>query len=298
MPGGFARGGEVVGAGLGVAAQHLGQGVRAHIRNQLGAGGGAELVIDHAQALALLRQPQHGFGEVAAARGIDPTGAKNQMLAPSGDDGRLPGQLAVAIDVERADWVALAPRLVAAAAEHVVGAVVQQPGPALVRQLRQQTRGFGVDALRQRGLALGFVNCGVGGGVDDHLRAQLLHGARQAGQVGQVAAQGRGLGVSRVGAGVAIERNELAQRGQAALQLPTDLAVFAQQQDAWGVAHGAPFDGMGVAGEAAEAQDAAPYAGSAAAPVMRMDMGLWGTAALLQGCGEGDFNAGEDRFGM
>ena len=62
------------------------------------------------------------------------------MLAPGGDDATLPGQLAVAINIERADRVALAPRQVAAATEDVIGAVVQQPGPALVRQLRQQTR--------------------------------------------------------------------------------------------------------------------------------------------------------------
>ncbi len=86
-----------------------------------------------------------------------------------------------------------------------------------MRQLRQQARCVGVDALRQRRLALGFVNCGVGGGVDDHLRAQLLHRARQRFEVGQVATQRRRVWVERIWAGVAIEGDELAQRRQAAL---------------------------------------------------------------------------------
>jgi len=239
VPSGFASGCEVVGAGFGSASEHQGHGVGADVGDQLGAGGGAALVIDHAQALALLRQAQHGFGEVGAAGGIDPAGAKDQVPTPGGEDRPLPRQLAVAIDVERAGRAALGPRQVAAAVEHVVGAVVHQPSPALVRQLRQQARCVGVDALRQRRLALGFVDCGVGGGVDDHLRTQLLHRARQRFEVGQIAAQPRRVRVERIRARVAVEGDEFAQRRQAALQLPAHLAVFAQQQDARWVAHGA-----------------------------------------------------------
>ena len=72
------------------------------------------------------------------------------------------------------------------------------------------------------GLALGFVHRGVGGGIDDHIRREALQRRGQAVEVTQVAA---------VIATFRVQRQHLAQRRQAALQFPADLAVFAEQED-------------------------------------------------------------------
>jgi hypothetical protein len=54
--------------------------------NQLGAGGRAHLVVDDLQLLALLRQTQHGLGEVAAVQTVHPAGAKDQVRAAAESD--------------------------------------------------------------------------------------------------------------------------------------------------------------------------------------------------------------------
>ena len=74
----------------------------------------------------------------------------------------------------------------------------------------------------QVGLALGLVDGGVRGGIDDHVGAHRAHRARRAPRGGEVGAQ--------VGA-VEVERDHLAERRERALQLPADLAVLAEQQD-------------------------------------------------------------------
>ena len=62
----------------------------------------------------------------------------------------------------------------------------------------------------------------MGRSVDDDVRLDGPHRLREAGQLGEIAAV--------VGA-VMAQRNKVAQRGQTALQLPADLATFAEQQD-------------------------------------------------------------------
>jgi hypothetical protein len=79
MPGGLAARRQVVEPRFCRIAQDLADRVRAHVRQQLRTGRRAELVVDDSKPLALLGQPQHGLREIAAARGIDPAGAKDQM---------------------------------------------------------------------------------------------------------------------------------------------------------------------------------------------------------------------------
>ncbi len=55
--------------------------------------GGANLVVDDFQTVTLLCQFQHGFGKVAATRGINPTGAKDEVPAARGADGFFAFQL-------------------------------------------------------------------------------------------------------------------------------------------------------------------------------------------------------------
>jgi len=207
--------------------------VRADVGDQLGTGGRAPLVVDHGQARLLARQAQHGAGKVAAARGVDPAGAQDQVATGAAQDGLLALQLGLAVDVQRAGGVVLGPGPLALAVKHIVGAVVHQQRAAGGGLARQHGRRVGVDAARQFGLAFGAVDGGVGGGVDDDVGAQLAHRGGQAVGFAQVAAQ--------AGRAAAIQRHQLAQRRQTALQLPAELAVLAQQQDLHGWVTAAPY---------------------------------------------------------
>ncbi len=184
VPTGAALRGEVVeAAGLlcqsGVGAQAV-QHQRGDVGQELGAGGGAELVGDHPQAVALRGEFEHGLGEVAPARGVHPGSAQNEMAATAGGDGLFARELAAAVGALRVGGVGLG---VAAgrrfgAVEHVVGGVVNQHGVVFRGPGGEHARRCGVDALGQFRVGLGFVDGGVGGGVDDKLRLLALqHGA-------------------------------------------------------------------------------------------------------------------------
>ena len=82
----LAAGHAVVGAGQRRLGQHAPHGVRGHVGQQFGAGGRADLVADDLERVALGGQPQHGAREVAAARGIDPARAQDQVAAAAGAD--------------------------------------------------------------------------------------------------------------------------------------------------------------------------------------------------------------------
>jgi hypothetical protein len=68
-------------------------------------------------------------------------------------DGLLAGQLGAAIHAQGAGGVHLAPGRLAAAVEHVVGAVVHQQRAAGGGLARQHGGRIGIDAPRQLGLA-------------------------------------------------------------------------------------------------------------------------------------------------
>ena len=98
MPAGLAAGSQVVQASIMGLAQALADRVSGDVCDQLGTRRCAKLVVDDGQAFALLGQAQHGFGEVGAARGIDPAGAKNQVLRTGGLDQPLAFELGATID--------------------------------------------------------------------------------------------------------------------------------------------------------------------------------------------------------
>ena len=104
VPVGAAGGGQVIEARFFRLAQGLGHGVGGDVGNQRGSGGRAPLVVDDAKLLALGRQAQHGFDEVAAARGIHPAGAKDQVRATTGGDSLLAFELGGAINVQVMDF--------------------------------------------------------------------------------------------------------------------------------------------------------------------------------------------------
>ena len=99
---------------------------------------------------------------------------------------------------------------------------MHQPGTQGGGLAGQHAGGGGVEQAGQLGLALGLVHGGVRGGVDDGVRLEGTHGGGDAFGVGKVAAV--------VGA-VMVQRRDIAQHGQAALQLPAHLAAFAKEQD-------------------------------------------------------------------
>ena len=131
-------------------------------------------------------------------------------------------ELGVTVHVQGRRRVTLKPGPAAAAIEHIVGAVVHQPGTQGLRLARQLTHRGRIDQTGQLRLALGLVHGRVRGGVDNDLRGQTAHGLHQLLRPGEVPAS--------VGA-VPVERHHLAQRRQAALQLPAHLAALAQEQD-------------------------------------------------------------------
>lgn len=86
----------------------------------------------------------------------------------------------------------------------------------------QHARGQCIQGSGQHGLAFGTIDRGVGSGVDDDVGTQGAHGGGQIIEAAQIAT---------VFGAVAIQGRDASQRGQAALQLPAQLAAFAEQQD-------------------------------------------------------------------
>ncbi len=94
-------------------------------------------------------------------------------------------------------------------------------GAELFGRLRHDAGRGGVELARQICLALGLVHGRMRGGVDDDIGTHAPH------RVGHL------IGLAEVGGivgAVEVERDQFAQRRQAALQLPADLAALAQQQ--------------------------------------------------------------------
>ena len=198
------------------------------IGDQLGTGGGAPLVADHAEAIALLRQAQHGAGKVAAACGIDPAGAEDQVPGRVLADQGFSCQLGLAVDIERCGGIGFLPGLLAGAVKHVIGGVMHQQCAQTVCLLGQHAHGGGIDALRQLWLAFCLVYRRVGGCIDDDVWLQQAHGGGQGFGIGQITMQRLAL-QDGVGGAITSKRPDRSQRGQAALQFPADLAVAAQQ---------------------------------------------------------------------
>ena len=73
----LAAGDRVVGAAQRRIGPRGAQHVDRQVGQQVGAGGRADLVGDHLELLALLGQPQHGLGEVAAVWAVQPCGPNN-----------------------------------------------------------------------------------------------------------------------------------------------------------------------------------------------------------------------------
>ena len=223
-PSHLASGYRVVGAAERVVDKCPAQCMGGDVGQQIGTGGRADLVVDHGQAITLGSQPQHGAGKVAAARAMHPACAQDQVSAAAGADQRFTFQLGAAVDAERAGGRLFVSRLVAAAVENVVGAVVQQPAADRRHGAGQRTGGQGVDGARGVGIALGLVDGGVGAGIDHDVGPQRHDRCGQCVGLRQVTAGAW----AAVAAG---QGDHIAERCQGSAQFPADLAVRPQEDD-------------------------------------------------------------------
>jgi len=81
----------------------------------------ADLVLDHGQRIARLREAQHGFHEIAAMRRKHPRGAQDRALAACGAHRLLACQLGAAIGIAGGHRIERRARGRAAAVKHVIG---------------------------------------------------------------------------------------------------------------------------------------------------------------------------------
>ena len=133
------------------------------------------------------------------------------MRAAAGGDGLLPCQFGAAVNVERPGGIGLLIRAGFGAVENVVGGVVNQQAAGAGQLFGDASGCNRVDGVRQLGLALGLVDSGVGGGVDDDVGREIANGLRGRFRIGEIDLAAR--------AG-----NHFTQRSESALQLPSDLS--------------------------------------------------------------------------
>lgn len=188
MPVGLATGHQVVQAGILGVLMQVADGVRGDVGQQVSAGGCAPLVVDDGEAFALLRQAQHCLGEVAAARSVDPAGAQDEVFRARLRYELFALPLGAAVNAQGCGGIGFHPGAGAAAIEHVVSAVVHQPGVQARRLLGQQAGRGGVEGAYKVGFAFCLVHGGVGSGIDDDVGAQRAHGVGKACGVAEVAA--------------------------------------------------------------------------------------------------------------
>ncbi|MNV58707.1 hypothetical protein D3C71_1510940 [compost metagenome] len=100
----------------------------------------------------------------------------------------FPCQLGFAVDVERGGRIGFKPRALTTAIEHIVGRVVNQPGSQCLRFFGNRRHTRGVEQLGKLPLALRFVDCGMGRGVDNHVRLEQTYRFGHADRLAEVAA--------------------------------------------------------------------------------------------------------------
>ena len=112
---------------------------------------------------------------------------------------------------------------------------MQQPCAEFLRLRGQDRRSLCIEHAGQRRFPFGLVHRGMGSGIHDHIGRYTAHGVGQTLEVAEVATQ-----AVRVGGRVEVQRHQITQHRQAALQFPPHLATSAQQENFHAVA-GAPY---------------------------------------------------------
>ncbi|MNE70099.1 hypothetical protein D3C80_1658650 [compost metagenome] len=117
----------------------------------------------------------------------------------------FPCQLGFAIYVERGGRIGFPPGALTAAIEHIVGGVMHQPGTQCFRFFGNSRHASGVEQLGELPLTLSLVDCGMGRGVDNHIRLEQTYRFRHAGRLAEITA---------IVGGIKINRGNLAQWGE------------------------------------------------------------------------------------
>jgi hypothetical protein len=149
-------------------------------------GGRAMLIAYDAEMFALAGEFEDGEEEVFTLSAVDPTGAEDQVAGTRGGEGLFAGEFAGSVDADRGRGVGLHVRCSAGAAEDVVGGEVNDTGSDRAGLFADGPGGFGVDGVGEVGLALGFVDCSVGAGVDDPSGLDGANGLANGLRVGEV----------------------------------------------------------------------------------------------------------------
>jgi hypothetical protein len=162
------------------------RGVGGDVGEQLGAGG-APCWSSMMVSLSLGGELEHGLGEVAAAGGVHPAGAEDEVAAAALADESSPSSLV-------APYTDSGP--VGASSRGRRRCRRRRSRWSNARAARRGGGFAGEDAGGQRvegagevGFALGLVDGGVGGGVDDEVGGDGAHGGGEAFGVGEVAGE-------------------------------------------------------------------------------------------------------------
>jgi hypothetical protein len=150
-----------------LAAHILTEHLRGHISNERGTGGGAELVSDDAQFLALAGKSEYGLKKIRSLGAEDLTGAENQVASARGGQRLLTFQLHVAINAQRIGGISFHIRTIFFAVEDVVRRVMNDESADSSGLLADDPGCDGIDGMRGGFVAFSFVHRSVGGGVDD-----------------------------------------------------------------------------------------------------------------------------------
>ena len=139
-----------------------------------GRGRRADLVEDDRKGLPLGRKPHHGLDEILAVRGIEPRRPEDQIAAARLGNGFLAEELGRAVDAEGGCRPVLGIGLAAIAVEHVIRRDVDQDGVPLLCDKGEVRGGAVVEEIGHGGIALGALDIGIGGAVDDDVHMLAL----------------------------------------------------------------------------------------------------------------------------
>ena len=126
--------------------------------------------------------------------------------------------LGAAVDAQRVGGIVLRVGALLGAVEDVVGGVVDEEGAEPRGLLAKNTRRNGVDRDGRLAVGFGLVDGGVGGGVDDDVGACITNQLADSFWARKVAFR-------------QVDRNDFAERRQAALEFEADLAVLAGEEE-------------------------------------------------------------------
>ena len=220
-PVGFAAGNAMIGA-VGESALAfalpLANELGGNIGEQRGRGGHPPLVGDDAQAVAIGGEFEHGLGEVAAMRADDPAGTQDQVPRIGGLQCQFAVALGQAVDALRVRGIVFDVGALLGAVEDVIGGVMDNEGAEPGGFFAKNARCDGVHRGSTFLIALGLVDGGVGGRVDDDVGANVTHQPANGLRIGQIAFR-------------LVDRNDFAERRQAALEFEADLAVLAGEEE-------------------------------------------------------------------